>query len=272
MFDLSALFQRAGKAAADNSPAILTAIGVTGTITTAYLAAKGAFRSVDALKEAEDEKREHFFGDQTDVEGKIVEVEFDGLTFQEKFDATWKYYTPAAISGGMTIAAIICSNRISDKRAAAMASAYSIAEKGFKEYREKTLEKVGKKKEQEVRDEIAQDDVTNNPVSKSTLIVATKGPTVCKDKWSGRYFNSDIESIRKAVNDFNQERINSSYLPLSEFYHLIGIPPTQESEEVGWNADKPLEVKFSGTLHPDGTPAVVFEFENLPDPNYARFH
>lgn len=260
--DFSAFFQRAGKVAADNSPAILTAIGVTGTLTTAYLAAKAGFKSAEVLRD-EELKR--------DSEAKTND-EIEPLTSKEVFELTGPVFVPTAISAIMTVSAIICANRIGDRRAAAMASAYTVVEKSFKEYRDKNTERLGKKKEKELRAEIAQDNVTNNPVEKSVYIVTGKGETLCKDKWSGRYFNSDMETLRKAVNDFNQDRINSGYLSLSEFYHLIGLPPTQESEEVGWNGDCPLEVDFDGTLHPDGTPAMVFEFRNLPSPNFSRFH
>lgn len=269
--DLSALFKRAGQVAAEKSPAILTAIGVTGTLTTAYLAAKAAFASVEVLKEAEEAARAEFFGDQTDAEGKVVEVEFEGLTFGEQFEAVWKLYTPAAASAAMTVAAIICAGRVSDRRAVAMASAYSVVEKNFKEYRAKTTSKIGKKKEQEIRDEIAQERVDRHPTSRTETILTKDGTQMCYDPWSDRYFTSDVETIRSAVNDFNAKVINESYASLSEFWHMIGLGPTKNSDRIGWSTDALLDVDYSFPTV-NGNPVCYVDFRVEPTTRYADFH
>lgn len=268
--DLSALFKRAGQVAADNSPAILTAIGVTGTLTTAYLAAKAAFKSVDVLKEAEEDKREHFFGDQTDATGEAVEVEFEGLTTQDQFEAVWSLYVPAAASAALTVAAIICSQRISDRRAAAMASAYSVVEKSYAEYRAKNLAKVGKKKEQEVRDAVAQDLVTDNPPSKSEIILVNNGTVLCLDTHSMRYFTGDMETLRKAENDINWQILNEGNASLTDFWDKIGLAQTKGSDELGWNTDAKFEIEFSTALSDDGRPCITVSFKNTPVPRYYR--
>src|SRR5687768_10160333 len=189
--DFSALFQRAGKVAANNSPAILTALSVSGAVTSVYLAAKAAFQAAKVLGEAE-------------VEISTTEEAEHFNTFKGKAELTWKLYIPAATCLAMTVTATICANRVSERRAAAMASAYAFAEKSFKEYREKTLKKVGKNKEQAIRDEIVQDRITANPPGQTVLaLAAQQGSVLCWDKWSDRYFVSDMETIRKAVNDFN---------------------------------------------------------------------
>lgn len=269
--DLSALFKQAGKSVAENSPAILTAIGVTGTITTAYLAAKAAFQSVDVLREAEEAKKEEHFSDVSDPEtGEPVEQEFEGLTTQEKIEAVWELYAPAAVSCALTVTAIICSNRISDRRTAAMASAYSVVKESYAEYRAKNTEKIGKKKEQEIRDEIAQDRINRMPVSKSTLLVTKRGgETLIKDAWSGRFFNSSRTLVDKAVNEFNSQVNKDGYASLSEFWGLLDIPPTSESDYIGWTSNKLLEIDWSGVIDEDDEPALCFTFKTLPDARFA---
>lgn len=270
--NLGVLAQRAGKVAAKNSPAILTAIGVTGTLTTAYLAAKAAFKSVDVLKEASEKKEAENVEAGNEPASDVNSPTGGELTTQEKVEAVWKLYVPAAASAAMTVAAIVLANRIGERRNAALASAYSVVQEGYKEYRAKTNEKVGKKKEQEIRDEIAQERIDRNPVNQTTLIVTGKGGTLCYDMWTDRYFNSDIESIRKAVNDFNKDLINSSYMALTEFYHLLGLPSTRNSDMVGWDTDKLLEVDYSGTIHPDGTPAIAIDFKTPPNERFSDLY
>lgn len=260
--DFGILFKRAGKVAADNSPAILTAIGVTGTLATAYLAAKGAFKAAEVLGEAAEAKKSNL--------GEGFDAEIDGpLTTQDMFELTWKLYVPAAASAALTVAAIIGAAQINDRRTAAMASAYSVVEKSYAEYRAKAVEKAGKKKEQEIRDEIAQEQVNAHPVSKTTLIVTKRGDTLCYDRWTDRWFTSDMESLRKAVNDFNAQLISSTYASLSDFYHLIGLPSTRESDYIGWNTDKLLEVDFSGVIDEHGEPAIAFDFRTKPLGRFA---
>lgn len=275
--DLSALFKRAGQVAAEKSPAILTAIGVTGTLTTAYLAAKAAFASVEVLKEAEENKQAEFLGTalQEVAEGEepvgVTTISPEPLTFEEKFNAVWTLYVPAAASAAMTVTAIICAGRVSDRRAVAMASAYSVVEKNFKEYRAKTASKIGKKKEQEIRDEIAQERVDRHPTSRTETILTKDGTQMCYDPWSDRYFTSDVETIRSAVNDFNAKVINESYASLSEFWHMIGLGPTKNSDRIGWSTDALLDVDYSFPTV-NGNPVCYVDFRVEPTTRYADFH
>jgi hypothetical protein len=254
--DFGALAKRAGKIARDNSPAILTAIGVTGVVTTAYLTGKATFKAAEILRDAEEIRK--------------TEFEEDELSFQNKFELVWKLYIPAAGSALMTATAIICANRIGNRRVAALISAYNISEKAFEEYRSKVLEKMGPKREQTVKDEIAQDRVTENPVSKSQLVVIQNGgTTLCMDLHSGRYFNSDMETIRKAVNDLNAQVINETYASLTDFWDRIGLPRTSESDYIGWSTDKLLEVDYSATLDEHNKPCMTIGFRTTPIRGYA---
>lgn len=275
--DLSALFKQAGRAAAENSPAILTAVGATGVFTTAFLAAKAAFASVDILRDAEDAKKADVLGkavdaiDENPEPGEITVTTVNGeLTRKEQLNLVWKLYVPAAISAGMTITAIVCSNRISDKRTAAVAAAYSFAEKNFKEYREKTVAKMGKKKEQEVRDEVAQDGVTKNPPKKNEVIIVGNGTVLCRDAYSGRYFQSTMEAIRKAENDMNWDLLNTGYVSVSDWWHYLGLDSTSESDQLGWNTDTKFEVEYSTALTDQNEPCIVATFRPGPIGKFYR--
>jgi hypothetical protein len=267
--DLSVLFKRAGQVAAENSPAILTAIGVTGTLTTAYLAAKGALKAAEALKEAEEEKRAEHFAHVSDSEGKPTEVEFVGLTTQEKFEATWEYMVPAAMSAAMTVAAIICSNRISDRRTAALASAYSVVKESYTEYQAKTAEKVGPKKAQEIKDDVAAEMVKRHPIRSTEVIMTGGGQVPFYDRWSGRYFYSDIESVRKGVNDFNQQLLHDMYASLNEFWSMIKVPSAACGEYLGWTSDNFLEIDITWVTI-EGERVAVVDFKTLPIAKYDR--
>jgi hypothetical protein len=236
----------------DNSPAILTAMGVTGTITTAYLTAKASFKAA-----ANEEARGGSFG-------KPVEV------FKDRARNYWKLYIPAATMGALTIVCIVGANRIGNRRAAAIATAYSLSEKVFSEYREQVVEKLGSSKERVIRDEVAQKQIIKNPLADREVIITGDGDVLCYEAYTGRYFNSSMEALRKAQNNINFNLLNDGYVSLTDFYNEIGIPRTSASDEVGWKNDSMLDLQFSTTLSDDGRPCISIDYRVEPIRNYYR--
>lgn len=243
----------AERAVVNNSPLITTAIGVTGVLVTAYLTGKATFKAAELINERNQER-------------DINDLWMDP---KEKVRLCWHLYIPAAGTAVITMAAIIFSHHVSTRRAAALASAFALTEKTFAEYKEKVSEKFGEKKEQQVRDELNQERLDQDPVSNRQVIVVN-GNVLCYDKLTGRYFTSDIETIRKAVNDTNEQIIHSHYASLGDFFDKIGLPNTNLSEELGWNLDRMLEMKFSTALSDDNRPCIVMEYEVSPARNYFR--
>jgi hypothetical protein len=232
------IFKQVEKLVTQNSTSILTALGISGGITTTVLSAKAGYKSALIIEAYEQEY------------GLLV-------TRREKIELVWKYYIPAAISGGVSIASIIASTKISSRKTAAITAAYSLSEKAFLEYKDKVTETLGDKKEKKIRDEIAQDRVSSNPPSS---VVIGSGPILCCDLFTGRYFNSDMETLRKAQNDINAYLMRHDRAALSHFYDMVGLPHTSHSWDVGWTSDKLLELEFSTVLSEDKKPCLAFEF------------
>jgi hypothetical protein len=250
------ILRRVEKLAADNSPTILTAVGVTGTISTAVLAARASFQAKDILIAAQAWQDMQELGHELDR--------------KEKFELVWKVYIPAASTGMITVVAIIMANRIGHRRAAAVAAAFSISQEAFTEYREKVIEKLGEKPERAVRDGIAQDQVRRDPPKTTEVIITDNGDVLCRDAFSGRYFKSNVESIRKAVNDLNQQILGFGYASLTEFYILIGLDRTSISDEVGWQG-KMITAEFSAAMTEDNKPCMVLNYSIEPVRDYYRF-
>src|SRR5687768_11809329 len=102
-----------------NSPAILTAVGVSGVLTTSYLIARASFEA--SLIIAQNEKTEGVIDDPKE-------------RFKERTKQVWRLYIPAGISGALTIGCIVGSSRISGRRASAAYAAYSLSDLAFSEY------------------------------------------------------------------------------------------------------------------------------------------
>jgi len=255
--DFGILARRAGKDAADHSPTILTALSVTGTLATAYLTGKATLKASKILHDAQNE-RDPFEDDYK-------------LEPREKFDLVWKEFVPAAGIAVVTIACMVAANRIGARRVAALATAYTIAEKAAVAYKDKVVETIGKKKEETVRTALAQDEIDRHPISRETVYVEGGGGDLFRDSWSGRYFNSSIVNLERAANQINSTLNSDFSATLSDFYDLVGLDRTDESDMIGWNSDCPLELEFSWGSTPDERPCGVMRFRTVPYRGHNSF-
>lgn len=242
---IQTIFANTSKSLKSNSPEILTALSITGLISTAYLTGKASYKAAEVI-------------DYNERTGGVSDNPRQRL--KENVQATWRLYIPAAACGFFSIGCIVGASHASSRRTTAAVAAYSLSERAFSEYREKVIEEIGKGKEQKIRDQIVQDKVSEKPpVSKEVLIAGT-GHILCCELYTHRYFRSDMESLRKAQNDVNVRIVNHLYVTLEEFYDLINLPHTSTSDTVGWNSDKLLELQFSTVLSEDGEPCLAFDY------------
>lgn len=246
--NLSNIIRRTEKVLRANSPAILTSLGVSGTLTTAYLTARASFKAVRVI----------------DLEQRRLDLNEKShpLDNKEKAQLVWKLYIPPVLSSTITVACIIGGARIGTKRTAAAYSLLTVSEQAFVEYKEKVIEQIGERKEQKVRDEIAQDRV-NQTSPQAGVVIVSAGQVLCHEMHTGRYFNCDIETMRKAQNTINAQLIREMDASLSDFYYLVGLPPTSYSSSTGWNSSKMLELNFSTVLSDDGRPCLSFEYNYI---------
>ena len=202
-----------------NSPTILTALAVGGLFTTVIFAVKATPKAQDLLNE---ELENHGLS-TVDMHG---DKKFsDDFKPWDMVKITWKVYIPAACMGAATVACIIGSNSINQRRNAALATVYGLTEAAFREYKEKVVETIGKSKELKVRDEISGDHVKN--ISEDCEVILTgRGNVLCLDSF-GRLFRSDIEDIRRSINNVNQDFLNDRWISLNDWYYAIGLSETK---------------------------------------------
>lgn len=244
----------------ENSTTILTGLGVTGTVATAYLTGRATFKAAELI--AHDEAVAN-----TGVEPGADPVY---LTKKDKVKIVWKVYAPPVAAGAITITSIITANRISSKKIAALVVASGVSERAFQEYKDKVVERLGQKKHEDIRAGVAQDRVDRNPVGTNEVIVTGKGDVLFYDEHSGRYFYSTMETVRRAENRINHELLEGMGCSLSEFYDEIGMKASNYSDSVGWNGGERMEVEFSTTLSEDGRPCISIDFKKPPITTYNR--
>ncbi len=240
-------------AAKKHSPEILTGVGIAGMLTTVVLAVRATPKALRLI----DEKK-------ADI------PEEESIPRLEAVKAAWKVYVPAVLTGILSTICLIGANSVNQRRNAAIAAAYSLSESALKEYRKKVVETIGERKEQAIRDDIAKDRITENPVRE--VIVSDRGSTLCYDSLSGRYFKSDIEKLRRIVNDLNRRMRDEMFISLNDFYCAVDNPdlgPTKLGDMLGWNIDKGyIDLNFSSQLTTDGMPCLVLDYTVVPEYEY----
>ena len=182
-----------------------------------------------------------------------------------------RQYVPS-ISFGLTgILFIFYGTHINNKKTSALATAYAISENALLRYKDKVIETIGENKEKKIREAINQDDINKNPVKEAQIIITSKGNTLMRDSISGRYFKSDLEQIRKIVNELNRQMTHQNYISLNEYYSSIGLSPVKDGDLIGWNIDDGLiELEYSACLTEDEQPCISIDYSRSPKSKYDR--
>lgn len=252
--NLSRFFRNAGVSIRKHSPAIMTAIGIAGMTTTVILAVKATPKALEKIEEKKNEKW------------------VDKLTPVDTVKATWKCYIPAAITGVTSAACLIGANTVGAKRNAALAAAYKLSETALAEYREKVVETFGEKKDQLIREKVADKHVKENPVTQNNVIFTGNGDSQCLDLMSGQYFLSNIDKVKKAENEINKQMLEDGYVSLNDFYDYLNIDHTGFGDLLGWNLDDGLiALQYSSHLTPEGVPCLAIQYVVPPKYEYDRF-
>lgn len=233
----------------NNSPAIMTGIGAAGVIATAVMTGKASYSA--AIKISNEELSRA-----------------DRVPNKERAELVWKEFIPPAVVGTITLLAIIGANRVSSKRAAALAAAFKISEQMAGEYQERVVQTLGKKAEEELRADLAKERMDRTPGR--DVIILGENKTMFFDEVSGRYFQSTRQQIDNAVNQINHQINQTFYASLSEFYDLLELPKSEFSDELGWNSDELLDVFFTAVLMDDGQPAVAIRYNTTPFRHYNK--
>lgn len=239
------------KLVGDNLPAILTGLGVAGSISSVVLAVRVTPEAHRRIMDAQSETTED-------------------ITIGDKVKLTWMLYVPAATTLSITIASVIAAHSVNTRRQVAIASLYAVTEKALVDYREKVVQELGKKADTKVRDELAKDYIMSAPMATAEVFITNTGESLFLDSMTGRYFKSDMQTVRTAVNDVNEEINKFNSCSHNDFYHKIGLPSVAIGEEHGWNVDQKLELNYSAQIAEDDTPCIVLEYLSFPVRNYYR--
>lgn len=168
-----------------NSPAILEGLSIGGYLASVALSVDATVKATKRVDEAEAEKGEK-------------------LTVKEVVKEVWPLFIPTVCT---TLAATACgyaSLHESNRRNASLAAGYGFYEAAYTELNEKAEKYLSKKKVQDIKDEIAEERINGESWDqKSVVITNPNAPQLFIVELTGQKFNSDVHTVRQAINDFN---------------------------------------------------------------------
>ena len=230
-----------------HAPDILVGVGIAGMVTTVVLSVAATPKAMKSIEE------------------KKKQLNKTKLTIWQTVSAGWKYYVGPTVVGLASIGCFLGSNGIQNKRNLNLATACAILETSSRRYAEKVIETIGEKKEQQIRDKMAEEDIKKNPARGQEVMCTAGGDTLCYDSKNKIYFKSSWNKIKNAENAVNAQ-LNTSedpdlFVPLNDFFYELGLPMTDYGKMVGWKRDSGyLKISRSSQLTDDGTPVLVFDY------------
>ena len=255
---------------AKNAPGLCVALGLGSLVFATIVAVYETPKALKAIEELDDISEETDDEEVTESETQTEEKETEEIKISKInravaiTKATWKFYIPSAISMGVGIFLVLKSHSMMKNRLAALTVAYTGVDTAYKLYKKNAVDILGDKKEQEIQDAVAKDRLESSTPTEAPIETG-RGMTYCYDSFSDRYFYSDIETIRRAVNDMNRQLLDDAFVSINELYYEIGLGSVEYGDDLGWRiADGLIDVHFSSQLSYNGEPCLVVQFDARP--------
>ena len=268
-----------------HSPEILMVAGVIGTVASTVLACKATTKVSKILEEKNNTL--------DTIHNGVKNGEINGVEYTEqdsKKDLTIVYtqtgiklaklYAPAVVVGTLSITSIVAGHQILKKRNLALAAAYAVVDKGFKDYRKRVVERFGEDLDKELRynikakevEEIIVDENGNQAIEKKMVKELDKD-AVSKNSEYARFYDDghdewskdpefNLMYLRRQQEQANEVLKSRGHLFLNEVYDMLGIPRSKAGQVVGWIYDE---------KNPNGDNYVDFGIYDLDDERIRAF-
>lgn len=248
----SRMIHKVGFEVKKHSPEILVAAGIVGTVASTVMACKATMKVEQILldKKEKEEQINMVFNDEQYEYTEEDKVKDLTIVYTQTGVKLFKLYAPAVILGGVSIGCIVAGHNILRKRNLALAAAYAVVDKGFKQYRKNVVDRFGEELDKELRynikttevEKITKDEKGKEKVEKETVKIINPEANVseyarfydCGNKGWEKDPELNLMFLRRQEDYANDLLRNRGYLFLNEVYDMLGIPRTRAGQVVGW--------------------------------------
>lgn len=276
MLKASRTFSKAGLVIKKHSPEILMVAGIAGTVASTVLACKATTKVSKILEEKNETVNQiHQCLESEEIEYTEEDSKKDlTIVYAQTGVKLIKLYAPAVALGTLSIASIVSGHKILKRRNVALAAAYAVVDKGFKNYRKNVVERFGEELDKEFRfgiknkeiEEVTVDEKGKEKIEKKIVQEVSE-----LDKYSeyARFYDDgntgwtkdpeyNLMFLRQQQNYANEKLKANGHLFLNEVYDMLGIPRSKAGQVVGWIYDE---------KHPNGDNYVDFGLYDNKDGN-----
>lgn len=258
-------FHKTGFQLKKHSPEIMVVAGVVGTVVSAVMACKATTKVNFVLEETKAKVDIiHTGAENGEVkvateDGRVEMVPYSPEDSQRDLVIVYaqtglkfvKLYGPAVALGVASIASILGGHHILHKRNLALAAAYTAVDTGFKQYRGRVIERLGKEMDRELKYNIKAQEVEETVVDengkektvKKTVEVADRNAlelspyTFCFDE-TARGWVRDAERNKFFLarqQDYANEQLKAKGIVfLNEVLDMVGIDRVPMGQRIGW--------------------------------------
>lgn len=241
-----------------NSPEILLGAGIVGFVGTVVLACRATCRADEVLefhrkkiKDIEDAKE---IAD-ADPEGEMsydIEIyrQDKAVRYLKTTGSLAKLYAPTVAVGTLSLACILTSRNIMQKRYLGVVAAYNGLSAAFEEYRKRVRDEYGEGLDKHFRygttyDELPVYDENGKKTKEKEQVEKTETEMVMPTDDSCRFFDSSNPNwdknptfsmmwLRGQQNILNDILHTRGHVFLNEVYDALGFPHTPQGAVLGW--------------------------------------
>lgn len=258
-----------------HAPEILVIAGVGGTIITTVMACKATTKIDEVLAENKEQiAKTKNYVEETGFSDKYTEKDYQKdltVMYTQRGLKLFKLYAPAIAVGTISITAILAGHNVLKKRNVALAAAYEVVNKNFKDYRGRVIDRFGNELDRELRYNIRKEEVEKTVIDEKTgkertVKEITEIADIDPSSEYAKFFDEScpgwtkdpeynlmfLRNQQQYANDLLESR---GYLFLNEVYEMLGIQRTRQGQVIGWVYDKDVIDKVDFGIYNIANPA-----------------
>lgn len=243
---------RLGLVLKQKSPEILIGVGIIGIGVSTVMACKATLKSEDIFYDKEDSLT--YIRNKQDAttleEYSVKEYQKDiTMTYIRTGAELAKIYAPSVTIGVASIGCILGAHNVMKSRNVAMAAAYKVLDKGFKDYRQRVVDEFGSEKDEQIRYNMKKETVEyketdaqgkEKTVKKKTMVANPNDVSIyarffdeTATQWSKtpEYNLIFLKGQQQYMNDLLESR---GHVFLNDVYDVLGIDRSKAGAVVGW--------------------------------------
>lgn len=257
----TAVSKKAGKAELiikKNSPEILLGIGIVGFVGTVITACKATLRADEVLEYHKQKMKDIHDAKEIADQNPDGELEYDNNLYRQDIGFQYlkttgnmlKLYAPTIALGTLSLACILASRNIMQKRYLGVVAAYNGVSAAFEEYRKRVRDEYGEGLDKHFRygttyEELPVYDENGKKTKEKEQVEKTETDMAIPNDDSCRFFDSSNPNwdknpqfsmmwLRGQQNILNDILHTRGHVFLNEVYDALGFPHTPQGAVLGW--------------------------------------